>query len=159
MKRHYHKIKKHPQTQRVLQNKKFQKYEKWLLLIFWAGIIYFLSSRQLAFIAATDNWELWIRKLGHMFVFGILAFLIFRVLQYTEKRHVYWNLAWAFVFAVLYAISDEYHQSLVPGRFGTYQDVLIDTIGIIIATWLIYLYYHHERVRQIKYQTRQKSPE
>ena len=31
----------------------------------------------------------------------------------------------------LYAVSDEFHQSFVPGRSASIRDVLIDTIGII----------------------------
>ena len=41
------KIKNYPKTQKVLQNKKFQKYEKWVVLILWAVGIYFVSSQQL----------------------------------------------------------------------------------------------------------------
>jgi len=157
MKKHYHKIKNHPQTQQILQNKKFQKYEKWIFLIGWAGFIYFLSSRKLEFFVVVDTWEVLVRKLAHVFVFGVLTFFIFRTLKYTEKRYIYWDLFWAFIFAFLYAVSDEYHQTLVPGRFGTYKDVLIDTVGIIISSWLIYLHYHHEKLRQLKYKQKEEN--
>lgn len=136
---------------KFLQNKNFQKFEKWGLLIFWAGAIYYLSSRPLEFLVPVDVWGIILRKLAHAFEFGVLTFLIFRVLGQTEKRHVYWNLFWAFIFTVLYAISDEYHQSLVQGRIGAYTDVLIDSAGGFVAAWLLYIYYHHEKVRQIKY--------
>lgn len=33
----------------------------------------------------------------------------------------------------LYAVSDEYHQSFVPGRGPAFRDVLIDTIGASFA--------------------------
>ncbi len=145
------KIIEHEEAQLILANKKFQKFEKWLLLIIWAGAIYYLSSQPLTFLSATDEWGWIIRKFAHIFEFGVLTFLIFRILKYTEKRYVYWDLFWAFVFAVLYAISDEYHQTLVQGRVGNYKDVLIDSIGIIIATWLLYLYYHHEKLRKLKH--------
>lgn len=146
------KIKEHPKIQKVLLNKKFQKYEKWVLVILWAAGIYFISSQSLNdFFIRFDFWHFIIRKIAHIFEFGVLTFLIFRILGQTEKRHIYWNMFWAFIFTTLYAVSDEYHQYLVPGRFGLYSDVLIDMIGIIIATWLIYLYYHHEKIRKIKY--------
>jgi len=148
---------KHEKTQLILANKKFQKYEKWILVLLWSAGIYFLSSRPLAFFVSIDYWEVWIRKLAHIFVFGVLTFLIFRILKYTEKRHIYWDLFWAFIFTVLYAISDEYHQTMVPGRYGTVQDVLIDSIGIFIASWLIYLHYHHEKIRRLKYSSKQKA--
>jgi VanZ family protein len=43
----------------------------------------------------------------------------------------------ALAIAVLYAISDEWHQSFVDGRVGTWRDVLIDSAGALTATWLI----------------------
>ncbi|MBI3335026.1 MAG: VanZ family protein [Candidatus Portnoybacteria bacterium] len=38
----------------------------------------------------------------------------------------------AFFLALLWAISDEYHQLFVEGREGTFRDVMIDAIGITL---------------------------
>lgn len=32
-------------------------------------------------------------------------------------------------FVMLYAISDEFHQSFIPGRGASFKDVCIDTLG------------------------------
>ena len=32
---------------------------------------------------------------------------------------------------LVYAISDEFHQTFIPGRSGELRDVLIDTTGVI----------------------------
>jgi len=42
--------------------------------------------------------------------------------------------AWLGVAALLYAASDEWHQSFVPGRTATPRDVAIDAVGICLAT-------------------------
>ncbi len=131
---------------KILNNKIFQKLEKWFLVIFWAGAIYYLSSKPLNFFIVADVWELILRKFAHIFEFGVFAFLIFRILGQTEKRHINWNLFWTFIFTVLYAVSDEYHQSFVAGRTGAYTDILVDSIGVIIAIWLIYLNYQHKKL-------------
>jgi VanZ family protein len=34
---------------------------------------------------------------------------------------------------LLYAISDEYHQTFVPGRNGTAVDVTVDMVGALLA--------------------------
>ncbi len=39
--------------------------------------------------------------------------------------------------AFAYAVSDEFHQSFVPGRDSDPVDVLVDTAGIAAATWLM----------------------
>lgn len=49
--------------------------------------------------------------------------------------------AWlALLLAVLYAISDEFHQTFVPGRNGTPVDVAIDSLGaslgLLFRIWL-----------------------
>ena len=41
------------------------------------------------------------------------------------------------VFCVAFAISDEWHQSFVPDRFGTVTDVLIDSLGVLVTGFLL----------------------
>ena len=43
----------------------------------------------------------------------------------------------SFIICLLYAISDEVHQTLIPGRSGEVSDVILDTIGASIGI-LIY---------------------
>ena len=42
-------------------------------------------------------------------------------------------------FGLLYAMSDEYHQTFVMGRSGELRDVLIDSLGIITGIVLTVL--------------------
>ena len=134
----------------LVEHRHFKKYEKWASLLIWMGAIYFLSSRSLGFIAPTDIWQFIIRKMAHMFEYAVLCFLIFRILRETEKRHYYWNLFWALVFTVLYAISDEYHQTYTLGRTGTYKDVLVDSSGALVSAWIIFLNHKHKEMLKKK---------
>jgi VanZ family protein len=43
----------------------------------------------------------------------------------------------ALAIAIGYAITDEFHQSFVDGRVGTWRDVLIDSAGALTAAWTI----------------------
>jgi VanZ family protein len=81
-----------------------------------------------------------IRKLGHWSEYFILALLLMRALNrefagYSAMRRIIWSV----VLAVLYAISDELHQSFVPSRDARALDVLIDAIGAICGTLASYL--------------------
>lgn len=130
----------------IIAHRHFVKYEKYFSLVFWLVAIYILSNNSLKeFVLVADWWEIIIRKLAHLFEFGVLTYLILRILGQTEKRHVNWNLLWSFIFTVMYSISDEYHQSFIAGRTGTYRDVIIDAVGSLIAIWLIYLDYKHKK--------------
>ena len=49
---------------------------------------------------------------------------------------------------LLYACSDEIHQTFVAGRSGEVLDVLIDTIGGSLATYLYYIIYKRRRLNE-----------
>lgn len=134
----------------LTNHRHFQQYEKYASLVLWMLAIYYLSNQSLTVFAGFDIWTFIIRKLAHMFEFAVLAGLIFRILRQTEKKHIYWDIAWTFIFTVLYAISDEYHQTYILGRVGTYRDVMIDSIGILVACWFILLDYHHRKIMESK---------
>ncbi len=151
MQRIYHHIKNHSHIQRVLKNKHFKKWEKYASLIIWMAAIYYLSNKSLEFLGGFDLSTFVIRKIAHMFEFAVLTLLVFRILNKTDKKSIHWEVLGSFIFAVLYAISDEYHQSFVSGRIGTYRDVIVDTLGILAAIWLIMLDFHHRKILESKH--------
>lgn len=88
------------------------------------------------------------RKAAHAFMFFILGALLWNaVRQYDLKtKNTIWISA---ILACSYAMSDEIHQTFVPGRSGEIRDVIIDTIaasiGIMICTWLYHRYRFYRR--------------
>lgn len=54
---------------------------------------------------------------------------LFLTFNISPKKQV----IFAGALGALYAISDEIHQTFVPGRSGQVQDVLIDFLGVIIG--------------------------
>jgi VanZ family protein len=79
--------------------------------------------------------NLLVRKTTHLTAFGILAFLLFKSLETTRFPYI---LAWGLT--SLYAMTDEYHQSFMPGRMATFQDVLIDSFGALVVLSLVYFF-------------------
>jgi VanZ family protein len=73
-----------------------------------------------------------IYKGGHVIGYSMLALSYWRALGLRP------NLRWlAWLLAVLYAVTDEYHQSFVPGRHPAAFDVLVyDNIGAFTSLWL-----------------------
>ncbi|HYG24959.1 MAG TPA: VanZ family protein [Verrucomicrobiae bacterium] len=74
-----------------------------------------------------------VRKCAHLTEYAVLAILFWRAITEPRWREkIPWSsrTAWAAVaFVAVYAASDEFHQSLVPGRQGQFSDVVLDTIG------------------------------
>jgi VanZ family protein len=77
----------------------------------------------------------WGRVVAHFSEYALLGALWLWAL-YPRLRRTAWPVAAAI--SVAYAISDEIHQSFVPGRFSDPFDVLVDSLGIATALVLVY---------------------
>lgn len=85
-------------------------------------------------VEATNLLEFVLRKGAHMFSFGLLAVLARRAFAGTWPAGGRARLtAAAFAFALLYALSDEYHQTFVPTRVGSWRDVGFDAAGAALG--------------------------
>ena len=106
--------------------------KSWLPLLLWMSAIFFVSAQPSADIPDAGQWDLLVKKGAHFVAYGILAVLAFRVVNRGKRPFLT-----AFLISVLYAMSDEYHQTFVAGRNGTMVDVLIDASGAAFALWLL----------------------
>lgn len=70
-----------------------------------------------------------VRKFAHMGEYFLLAITVSFPLYVYGLRGILLML-FAGLFCVIYAGSDEYHQTMVLGRSGSPRDVMIDSIGI-----------------------------
>jgi VanZ family protein len=75
-------------------------------------------------------WDVGLRKLAHVTEYALLTFLWWRALHGLGMRSA---LPAAIAISLLYACTDEFHQTFVDGRHGTPVDVGVDAIGIAIA--------------------------
>jgi VanZ family protein len=100
---------------------------RWLPVVAWAALIFGLSSVP-DLGTGLGGWDLVLRKIAHAAEYAVLGALLVRA---TGRAGI------AFALGALYAVSDEIHQSLVPGRLGSPLDVAIDAAGVAvgIALW------------------------
>src|SRR5437660_1121243 len=88
----------------------------WLPVAVWAWLIFFLSSIP-HLNSGLGVWDFVLRKIAHVTEFGVLTALLVRAFQRTWPEARTKSLLWSSgVCAVFYAMSDEFHQSFVPGR-------------------------------------------
>jgi VanZ family protein len=101
----------------------------WIPVVAWAGLIFVLSSFP-DLGTGLGGWDLVLRKLAHAAEYAVLGALLLRA---TARPGL------AFVLGTLYAVSDELHQSFVPGRMGSPLDIALDTVGVAIgiALWQV----------------------
>ena len=107
---------------------------RWLPALVVMATIFGFSSIPSSIMPNFGSTDLFVKKGGHMLGYGLLALAYWFGLRF-EKRS--WWLA--LLLAVVYALSDEFHQSFVPGRHPSWVDALvIDGSGASIALALVY---------------------
>jgi len=130
----------------------------WAATLLWAFTIFSFSGR--SFGGATTAWILQqalrllhlevsppvfeflhfcLRKLGHVTEYATFSVLLYFALE--SREHHRWRTRtalWAILLAGLYSLTDEYHQSLVPGRGPSLRDCGIDTVGAALGMLAMY---------------------
>ncbi len=109
---------------------------RWLPALAMMALIFGASSAPSKDIPSFGLWDVLVRKGGHALGYALLGAAYLRGL--TAERRLRWPLAaLALAAAVLYAATDEFHQSFVSGRHPSIVDVLIDAGGATtgIAVW------------------------
>ena len=120
----------------------------WLPVILWMAAIFWGSSRStlpgpLGVQSAGGDW---LRNATHMAEYAILAALTHRALRQTSaaaRRALSFPSHFSFLipmlFPLLFALSDEWHQSFVPGRQCTLADLALDAAGAALGLLAIRL--------------------
>ena len=103
-----------------------------------------LSTLVIVYISSIPDQSLWgngalceriISNLAHIPAYALLSFLWLKsFVGSTSRNHI---ITSSFILGglVLFAISDEFHQSFVPGRSASFMDIGLDLIGIILGLW------------------------
>jgi len=100
------------------------------------GIYYFSSLPQAPFVMSTFQWQ---DKFLHFFAYLFYGCTISLAIHVHDASHPKKNILWLLFIGCLYAVSDEYHQSFVPGRTSEIGDIIADCLGIISAA----IFYHY----------------
>ena len=144
-------------------NRNFVKYSVpvifWMCFIFWMSTETFSSQNTLSVVETilrflipkilsqeVDLIHVFIRKSGHVIEYFILGLLLFRAFRGGSIGS--WNWRWTFfavIVVVLWAASDEFHQSFVPTRTASVVDVIIDTAGGILAQFVGVLWHRYRK--------------
>jgi VanZ family protein len=96
---------------------------KFLPVIFWMIFIFYLSSGQTDSIKGNNIERFLILKSFHLIEYAVL-FICFKIAGFSSFKSL--------LFSYIYALSDEFHQSFVPGRSALFRDTLIDFLGSLI---------------------------
>ena len=137
-------------------------FKHWLPVLVWMSIIFCGSSDSASFQHSSriiEPFLRWIvpnvseatvhtvvvavRKMAHLTEYAVLALLLWRALA-SRLNEGFWPWRWAdatrtVLLVILYAASDEFHQSFVPSRDASVRDVLVDTLGGLLGLTLLWI--------------------
>ena len=114
----------------------------------------FLTGTAAERAAMINRLQFAVRKTAHFTAYFVLGFLAAQVfLAFPKLKTSPRMCLGAWLFSVLYAVSDEVHQSFVPGRAMQLRDVIIDSTGALLGVTISYglscaVYRHYERKKQ-----------
>jgi VanZ family protein len=102
---------------------------RWGPAIIVMALIFLFSSIPSAGLPSFGEFDLPAKKGGHMLGYALLGLAFWHGLG-RETPGAWWK---AWLLSMLYAVTDEFHQSFVPGRGPWVMDILIDGAGALLA--------------------------
>jgi VanZ family protein len=131
-----------PEKNHLLNSPSFLVASAYLPVILWAGLIFYLSHQSILPGLYVETYDFIFKKMAHITVYAILYFLLYRSQLLTSNSNKVEKRIWLLplIVVLLYAISDEFHQQFVEGRFGTVRDVGFDILGASLAFLKLYRY-------------------
>lgn len=122
----------------------------WLPPLVWAGLIFFISNQPKETFQKLGFTGQALSVGGHLIVYFVLMILLVLALRAStnlSNKQVYLV---AFLIVAIYGLSDEYHQSFVPGRTPTLEDWLVDLIGAGLAMLVLLRWDHRQNIAKEK---------
>lgn len=109
-------------------------FRAWFPAIAWMIMIFLFSSRQRISVADEQVINFLFFKSIHVIEYAILYALVLRAIITSsyKNKDVQQMYISAIIICILYAVSDEIHQTFIPTREGAIRDVFIDTLGMLI---------------------------
>ncbi len=163
-----------------MRTKKYKSRYLWLAAaVFWMALIFHFSAQKAAesseisgsltyrmtegvnelfrldwngetLIKYAKVWEHPVRKAAHMTEYAVLASIFLgNCVQYPALRKR--RFFWAWLFASIYAATDEFHQLFVEGRSGEFLDVAVDSAGAalgVLLLWAVFVLYRKKRKKK-----------
>ncbi len=98
----------------------------WIPAALWAALIFAVSARSSVPVPGAWGGD----KVMHFGAYAVLGWLLAYGAQRSGVAPV-----WPVLVGLLYAASDEWHQSFVPGRSVEAADWIADALGVAAGVW------------------------
>lgn len=116
---------------------------RWLPAVVMMGLIFLFSAQPAARLPYFGAIDVLLKKSGHAIGYALLGLSYYYALPPRLSR--FYRVALSLLMALLFALSDEFHQSFVEGRTSSLRDVAIDMMGAGTALLLGSFYSSNSR--------------
>jgi len=103
---------------------------RWIPAVVIMALIFIASSTPGDEVPEFGAIDLIVKKGGHMTGYALLAIACF-LAAYGDTKKMTRSAIISLCISIVYAASDEYHQSFTPDRFPSVIDVGIDAVGAV----------------------------
>jgi VanZ family protein len=116
-------------------------------------VLYTLLSRLFAHIGFHEFlvFNHYVRKTGHFVGYGMLSVLLlrgWRAVLDRDNSELGRTTVFSWLGTVFVATMDEWHQSYIPSRTGTWRDVVLDSAAGLAFLAVAYWWLRRERLRR-----------
>ena len=109
------------------------RFSSWFVLAFYCGVIFYLSSKPVLHVSHD--------KFAHLAEYALFGFLLAWALGSSFQIKPHFLILLATALSIFYGVTDEFHQSFVPGRDSSVYDVMADAVGSLTGV-LFYVLLH-----------------
>jgi VanZ family protein len=93
---------------------------------------------------AAETIHIILRKAGHFLEYAFLALLLFRAFSRRGKTFRLNYIFYAGLISLGYSALDEYLQTFIPARTGSFRDWVIDASGVVCALGILAIRNKHK---------------
>ncbi len=109
------------------------------------------ARSELVLFEQAEAIHLYVRKAAHITEYFLLTLSL--QLPLTAWLRKYFSpkkrIVIGALLSVLFAALDEFHQSFVPGRNGNFTDICIDSVGIILASLCLLIFFSLKNTKRL----------
>jgi VanZ family protein len=124
--------------------------KQWPALLWSAFILLLTGLPGHYFPKVTTFWD-WLEpdKVVHLFIFGVLAFLIlygYRQQYFTSRKRYKFGVAAVIVTAIYGLVTEVLQYYVFVGRSGNRFDFFADTLGAV-SGWIVFSYLYRKKIK------------
>ncbi len=109
---------------------------RWLAVLAWAVMIFLASNQQGLAVSDDPGVDRPLRQVAHIGVYAVLTILLTWALSGSRVPSLRLAVTCGLL-ALLYGVTDEWHQTFVPTRMGRPEDLVWDGLGALVAVGVI----------------------